>query len=63
MWSCSKCKQKGYLLVYLDADGTFGVPDATGAAMVELVRHPLVDGVVHLDVDVIDDLVVSRGGR
>ena len=31
--------------------------------MVELVRHPLVDGVVHLDVDVIDDLVGSRGGR
>jgi hypothetical protein len=47
-----------YLLVDLDADGALGdVPDAAGAAVVELVRHPLVDGAVHLDVDVVADLV------
>jgi hypothetical protein len=52
-----------YLLVYLDADGALGdVPDATGAAVVELVRHPLVDGAVHLDVDVVADLVGAEVG-
>ena len=52
-----------YLLVDLDADGALGdVPDATGAAVVELVRHPLVDGAVHLDVDVVADLVGAEVG-
>ena len=55
-----------YLLVDLDADGALGdVPDATGAAVVELVRHALVHGAVHLDVDVVADLVGAqvRGER
>jgi hypothetical protein len=55
-----------YLLVDLNADGALGdVPDATGAAVVELVRHALVHGAVHLDVDVVADLVGAqvRGER
>lgn len=52
-----------YLLVDLDADGALGdVPDAAGAAVVELVRHALVHGAVHLDVDVIADLVRPQVG-
>ena len=52
-----------YLLVDLDADGALGdVPDATGAAVVELVRHALVHGAVHLDVDVVADLVGAEVG-
>jgi hypothetical protein len=52
-----------YLLVDLDADGALGdVPDATGAAVVELVGHALVDGAVHLDVDVLADLVGAEVG-
>jgi hypothetical protein len=55
-----------YLLVDLDADGALGdVPDAPGAAVVELVRHALVHGAVNLDVDVVADLVGAqvRGER
>jgi hypothetical protein len=53
-----------YLLVDLDADGALGdVPDASGAAVVELVRHALVDGAVHLDVDVVGDLVGAKVRR
>jgi hypothetical protein len=53
-----------YLLVDLDADSALGdVPDASGAAVVELVRHALVDGAVHLDVDVVADLVGAQVRR
>jgi hypothetical protein len=54
-----------YLLVDLNADGALGdVPDATGATVVELVGHALVDGAIHLDVDVLADLVgVEVGGE
>ena len=49
------------LLVDFDPNSTFGdIPDATGAAMVELVRHSLVDGAVNLDVDIIADVVGSE---
>ena len=52
-----------YLLVDLDADGALSdVPHAAGAAVVELVRHPLVDGAVHLDIDVVADLVCAQVG-
>ena len=52
-----------YLLVDLDADGALGdVPDAPGAAVVELVRHALVHRAVHLDVDVLADLVGAQVG-
>lgn len=55
--------RKLYLLVDLDADGALGdVPDATGAAVVELVRHALVHRAVHLDVDVLADLVRAQVG-
>lgn len=47
-----------YLLVDLDANGALGdVPDLAGAAMIELVRHALVDGTIHLDIHVVSDLV------
>lgn len=55
-----------YLLVDLNADGALGdVPDASGATVVELVWHALVHGAVHLDVDVVADLVGAqvRGER
>jgi hypothetical protein len=53
-----------YLLVDLDADGALGnVPDLSSAAVVELVRHSLVDGAVDLDVDVFTDLEGSQVGR
>jgi len=51
-------------LVDDDADGARrNVPDATGAAMVELVRHALVDGAVGLDINKVADLVVHKVGR
>ena len=53
-----------YLLVDLNANGALGdVPDTTGAAMVELVRHALVDGAIDLDVDVVADVVGPEVGR
>lgn len=52
------------LLVDLDADGSLGnIPDSTSASVVELMWHTLVDGAVHLDVDVITDLVGAQVGR
>ncbi|KAI3800089.1 hypothetical protein L1987_35397 [Smallanthus sonchifolius] len=49
------------LLFHLDADSVFGdVPYLTGAAMVELVRHTFVNGVVHLDINVITDVIGSE---
>lgn len=54
----------GNLLVDFDANGTLGdVPNATGAAMVELVGHALVNGAVNLHVDVIPNLVGPQIGR
>lgn len=54
----------GNLLVDFDADSTLGdVPNTTGAAMVELVGHALVNGTVNLDVDVIPSLVGPQIGR
>ena len=51
------------LLVDLDADGALcHVPDAPCAAVVELVRHALVHGAVHLDVDVVADLEGAEVG-
>ena len=51
------------LLVDRDADGALGdIPDAPGAAVVELVRHALVHGAVHLDVDVVADLEGAEVG-
>lgn len=46
----------GYLFVDFDPDSALGdIPDATGAAMVKLVGHTLVDRSVYLDVDIIAD--------
>lgn len=64
MFGCWKQKhfrrrdpKKAYLLINFDADCTLGnVPDAAGAAVVELVGHALVNGTVNLDVDIIPDL-------
>ena len=54
---------KSDLLVDLDADGALGdVPDLAGAAVVELVGHTLVDGPVHLDIDIVADLVGAEVG-
>jgi hypothetical protein len=42
------------LFVHFDADGSLGdVPDNTGAAMVELVRHPFVNRTIDLNVHVL----------
>jgi len=52
------------LLIDHNADGAFGdIPDDTGAAVVELVRHALVHGAVHLDVHIVADLVVAQVRR
>ncbi len=52
------------LLIDHNADGAFGdIPDDTGAAVVELVRHALVHGAVHLDVHIVADLVVAQVSR
>ena len=52
------------LFVDFNSDGALGdVPDAAGAAMVELVRHTLVNGSVHLDVNVLSDFVGPEIGR
>lgn len=52
------------LLIDFNADGTLGdVPDLTGAAMVELVGHTLMDGAVNPDVDIIADVVGPQVGR
>ena len=56
-------KTVGDELVELDADGTLlDAPDTAGATVVELVGHALVDGAVHLDVDVVADLVGAEVG-
>ncbi len=50
-----------YLLINHNADGALGdIPDNTGAAMVELVRHSLMHGTVHLDVHIVANLVVAK---
>ena len=56
------------MLVDFDPNSTFdGIPSATGAAMVELVWHSLVDDIVNLDGDIIAGVVGSEvcggGGR
>ncbi len=52
------------LLIDHNADGAFGdIPDDTGAAVIELVRHALVHGAVHLDVHIVADLVVAQVRR
>ena len=49
------------LLVHFDTNGAFGdVPDLTGTAVVELMRHTFVNGVVHLDIDIISDVISSE---
>lgn len=54
---------KKNLLVDFDADGALSdIPDPTGTTMVELVRHALMNGAVHLDVDIISDLVGAKVG-
>ncbi len=54
-------KNLPYLLIYHNADGALGdIPDNTGAAMVELVRHSLMHGTVHLDVHIVANLVVAK---
>lgn len=57
-------ESRRYLLVDFDTDGSFGdVPDPTGAAMVELVRHTLVDGSVNLHIDEVSDPIRSQVSR
>nr|GMD39720.1 Conjugal transfer ATP-binding protein, putative [Ipomoea batatas] len=52
-----RIKQGKYLFVDFDANGALGdIPDTTGAAVVELVRHALVHGAVDLDVDIVSDV-------
>ncbi len=52
------------LLIDHNADGALrDIPDDTGAAVVELVRHALVHGTVHLDVHIVADLVVPQVRR
>lgn len=51
------------LLVYFDADGALSdVPDPTGTTVVELMRHAFVNGTIHLDVNIISDLVGTKVG-
>lgn len=48
----------GNLLVHLDTNSSLGnVPYATGTAMVELVRHTLVNGTVNFYVNIVSDSV------
>jgi len=50
--------------VDFDADGAGGnIPDDAGLPVVELVRHPLVDRPVRLDVHVVTGLVGRQVGR
>lgn len=52
------------MLVDFDTDGSLSdAPDTSRKTMVELVRHALVNGAVHLDVDVVADLVGAEVGR
>ena len=52
-----------HLLIDLNTNGALGdVPDTTGAAMVELVRHTLVDSTIDLDVDVVADVIGPEVG-
>lgn len=52
------------MFVDLDAYGSLGnIPDSTSASVIELMWHTLVDGTVHLDVDVVTDLVCAQVDR
>lgn len=52
-----------YLLVDLNADSALGdIPDTSGATMVELMRHTLLDCAINLDVDVVSDFVGAEVG-
>lgn len=50
-----------YLLVDSHADGTLGdVEHNTGAAVVVLERHTLVDGGVDLDINIVSSLQITK---
>lgn len=52
---------KSYLLVHDHTDGTLGdIPHDSSAAVVEFMRHTLVNGTVHLDVHILSDLEVAQ---
>lgn len=54
---------RAYLFVDFDANGALSdVPDTTGATVVEFVRHTLVDGTIHLYVDIVADVVDTQVG-